>query len=158
MALASSAISIRLSLKRNAAPEKVNATSKPNRAKTAVDGAETLLLRIVQSAPDRETTAGFQQDQHAHKEQNRKHYWRDRRFHEEVLLSPKFWRGHTGLLTCLGGCSRRVHAPHSPRRRSGRKYPAESDRGSVLQLSPSPLAHRTPSPPLQSTVPAASKR
>ena len=35
MLVASSAISILFSLKRNAAPEKVNAISKPNSAKTA---------------------------------------------------------------------------------------------------------------------------
>jgi hypothetical protein len=68
MQLTSSAINILFSLKRPAAPEKVNAISKPNRAKTAPSTVPRLLRSPSDSlgaAPDGKTTASLEQDQHA---------------------------------------------------------------------------------------------
>jgi hypothetical protein len=68
MQLTSSAINILFSLKRPAAPEKVNAISKPNKAKTAAldrTQAAARSLRFLRAAPDGKTTASLDQDQHA---------------------------------------------------------------------------------------------
>jgi hypothetical protein len=68
MQLTSSAINILFSLKRPAAPEKVNAISKPNKAKTAAldrTQAAARSLRFLRVAPDGKTTASLDQDQHA---------------------------------------------------------------------------------------------
>jgi hypothetical protein len=65
-------LNIRFSLNRDAAPEKVNATIKPNRAKTAPSTVPRLPRSPSDSFGRRLTpnpTAGFQQDQHAKKQQ-----------------------------------------------------------------------------------------
>ena len=85
MALTSSAISIRFSLNRVAAPEKVNATIKPNSAKTAPSTVPRLPgspFRLFRPAPDTEATAGFEQDQHAEEEQQGIKQRGNRRFHD----------------------------------------------------------------------------
>ncbi|MBZ5653454.1 MAG: hypothetical protein LAO18_23585 [Acidobacteriia bacterium] len=68
--LLASAISILFSLKRDAAPEKVNAISKPNSAKTAPSIVPKLLRSPSDSTvPDTKKTASLQQDHHAEEEQ-----------------------------------------------------------------------------------------